>query len=121
MTSERKAFLGVFGSLGLTVAALLGLTVLLASCTQATVDLRADGSTTVNFTRMMTDAYVSVGQDGIQYSSSPSAAAQQQATDALVKALGVLIVGQVPQQRPLPQESALPPRLLSPAPPITRM
>lgn len=118
MSPERRAAIGVYGSMPAAVAGLLGLTAILASCTQATVDVRADGTTSVQFTRMMTDAYVSVGEQGIQYSSSPSAAAQQQATDALVKALGALIAGPAIQARPAPQATAYPPRLASPEPPM---
>lgn len=77
----------------------------LAGCTTADVTL-PDG-THVAFTRMMTDAAVHVGTEAIDYSSSPSAAAQQQLSDALVRALGLLATaGGVP----------LPARLSSPEP-----
>lgn len=62
----------------------------LGGCTTADVTL-PDG-THVAFTRALTDAAVTVSPDGLSYSSSPSAAAQQQMTDALVRALGLLAV-----------------------------
>ena len=81
----------------------------LAGCTTADVVL-PDG-THVAFTRFATDAAVHVGPDTIDYSSSPSAAAQQQVTDALVGALGVLVAsGVTPRTQPLPA------RLRSPEP-----
>lgn len=81
----------------------------LAGCTTATVAL-PDG-TRVQFTRFATDAAVHVGPDAIDYSSSPSAAAQQQVTDALVGALGVLVA-----TGGAPRTQSLPARLRSPEP-----
>lgn len=89
---------------------------LLAGCTTATVDLRRDGSATVQFSRFATDADLRLGAGGLAYSSSPSAAAQQQATDALVTALAALAGLPVPARA---RAGALPERLASPEPPFT--
>lgn len=81
----------------------------LAGCTTADVTL-PDG-THVAFSRFATDAAVSVTPDGLTYSSSPSAAAQQQMTDTLVRAVGLLVASSGAPTRP-----PLPARLQSPEP-----
>ena len=88
----------------------LGLALLaLAGCTTATVEL-PDG-THVAFTRFATDAALRLGPDTIDYSSSPSAAAQQQMTDTLVRAVGLLVASSGAPTRP-----PMPARLSSPEP-----
>ena len=72
----------------LCLAGIIILIIILSACTTANVKL-PDG-TQVSFTRSWTDAYVAVDQNGMVYSSSPSAAAQQATIDVLLKALGTL-------------------------------
>lgn len=91
-----RAELGLAASL----IAMLGVSLALSGCTQATISL-PDG-TEIAFTRTMTEAAIHVGADGLDYNSSPSAAAQQNVTDALVRALGVAV------------GTAFPPRLATP-------
>ena len=76
----------------------------MAGCTQATVSL-PDG-TSVSFTRFASEADLILSPDGLHYSSSPSAVAQQNALDLVGQALGVALRGGLQMQ---PQ--AMPARL----------
>ena len=79
----------------------------LAGCTQATVSL-PDG-TSVRFTRFASEADLILSPDGLHYSSSPSAVAQQNAQALLGQVLGLALRGAVPA--PYAQPQALPMRL----------
>ena len=73
----------------------------LAGCTQATVSL-PDG-TSVRFTRFASEADLILSPDGLHYSSSPSAVAQQNALELVGQALGVALRGGLPAPQMQPQ------------------
>ena len=70
----------------------LALLAALSGCTTATIDL-PDG-THVQFSRLWTDAAISLDAEGFTYSSDASDVAQQKTLDLLLRVLGLAAASQ---------------------------